>query len=120
MDQDVKAFRVAAARENRSRKGLQRRYSVTLRAQAVGCWKVRQRAGEALRDVAEALGVAPWSLHRWTRAAPPRTRFHPVEVVPPEPRVVPSAAVVVVAAGGQLRVEGLDVESVARLLALWR
>ena len=46
MDQDVKAFRLAAARENGSRKGLQRRYSVTLRAQAVGCWKVRQRAGE--------------------------------------------------------------------------
>ena len=117
MDQDVKAFRVAAARENGRRKGLQRRYSKALRAQAVGCWQVRQRAGEALRDVAEALGVAPWSLHRWTRAAPPRTRFHPVEVVPPEPRV---PAVVVVAAAGQLRVDGLDVESVARLLALWR
>ena len=119
MDQDVKAFRVAASRENGSRKGLQRRYSVALRAQAVGCWQVRQRAGGALRDVAEALGVAPWSLHRWTRASPPRTRFHPVEIVPQEPRG-PSTADVVVAAAGQLRVEGLDVESAARLLALLR
>jgi site-specific recombinase XerC len=64
MDQDVKAFRAAAARENRGRTGLQRRYSVTRRAQAVRCWEVRQRAGEALRDVAVAFGVAPWSLHR--------------------------------------------------------
>jgi hypothetical protein len=119
MDQDVKAFRAAAARENRGRTGLQRRYSVTRRAQAVRCWEVRQRAGEALRDVAVAFGVAPWSLHRWTRAARPRTRFHPVQVVSQEPPL-PSVGVVVVVGAGQLRVEGLDVEAVARLLALVR
>ena len=63
MDQDIRAFRAAAARENGTRTGLQRRYSATVRAQAVQCWRVRQRAGEALRDVAVALGVSAWSLH---------------------------------------------------------
>jgi hypothetical protein len=63
--------------------------------------------------------VAPWSLHRSTPAAPPRTRFHPSQVSPEAPRVSVTA-VVVVAAAGQLRVEGLDVESAARLLALLR
>ena len=44
MDHDIKAFRAAAARENGSRTGLQRRYSAALRIQAVGCWRIRQRA----------------------------------------------------------------------------
>ncbi len=35
MDQALKQFRAAAARENRGRAGLQRRYSPALRAQAV-------------------------------------------------------------------------------------
>ena len=119
MDHDVKAFRAAAARENGSRTGLQRRYSVALRAQAVRCWRVRQRAGEGLRDVAEALGVAPWSLHRWTRVVPTPTRFHPVQVAPPASSTGRATLVVVVHAG-QTRVEGLDVETAARLLALLR
>ncbi len=119
MDHDVKAFRAAAGRENGSRTGLQRRYSPALRAQAVRCWHVRRRAGESLRDVAVALGVAPWSLHRWTRSSPTRARFHPVEVVP---AAVPSvdAGLVVVLNAESTRVEGLDVESAARLLALLR
>jgi transposase-like protein len=119
MDHDVKAFRAAAGRENGSRTGLQRRYSPALRAQAVRCWQVRQRAGEALRDVAGALGVAPWSLHRWTRASPARARFHPVEVVAPE-RPTADARMVVVVGAESTRVEGLDVETAARLIALLR
>jgi len=119
MDHDIKAFRAAAARENGHRTGLQRRYSPALRTRAVGCWRVRQRAGEALRDVAEALGVAPWSLHRWIRASPGPRRFHAVQVVPPEPPAS-RAPLVVIVGGGHTRVEGLDVESAARLLALLR
>jgi transposase-like protein len=120
MDHDVKAFRAAAGRENGSRTGLQRRYSPALRAQAVRCWRGRRRAGESLRDVAVALGVAPWSLHRWARSASlTRARFHPVQVVP---AAVPSvdAGLVVVVNAESTRVEGLDVESAARLLALLR
>jgi len=119
MDQDVRAFRAAAARENVGRVGLQRRYSPALRAQAVRAWRVRRRAGERLREVAVALGVARWSLHRWARPSPTRARFHPVQVAP---AVVPSggAGLVVVLGAETARVEGLDVESAARLLALLR
>ena len=119
MDHEVKAFRRAAARENGTRTGLQRRYSLGLRAQAVRCWRSQQERGEALRDVATALGVAPWSLHRWTRAAPRPMSFHAVQVVPAR-RPAADVSVVVVVTAAHTRVEGLDVESAARLLALLR
>ncbi len=119
MDQDVKAFRAAAQQENGQRTGLQRRYSPALRGQAVRCWRARQAAGEALRDVGVALGVAPWSLYRWTRASPAGARFHPVAIVAPERRTG-SADLVVVVGATSTRVEGLDVETAARLLALLR
>jgi hypothetical protein len=52
MDQEVKSFRAAATRENRGRRGLQRRYSRSSNhRQAVRYWRVRRAAGEALRDV---------------------------------------------------------------------
>jgi hypothetical protein len=89
-----------------------------LQADAVRYWKVRQRAGEGLRDVAAALGVAPWSLRRWWhQPVTSRRQFHRVDVVATEPEpTAPSLAVVITAQGP--RVEGLDVESLARLLAL--
>jgi transposase len=117
MDHDVKAFRAAAALENRGRRGLQRRYSPTLRAQAVRYWDARRQGGEALRDVAVTLGVAPWSLYRWTHRAPAPVRFTPVRVAAapsPDPRLV-----VFLDTRGP-RVEGLDIETAARLLALLR
>ncbi len=119
MDQELKAFRAAAARENDGRIGLQRRYSPPLRAQAVRYWETRRRGGDAQRDVAEALGVASWSLFRWTCASPTRGRFHLVEVVPAGvPTDDPSVVIVVTAES--TRVEGLDVERAARLLRLLR
>jgi hypothetical protein len=73
MDRDLVRFQQAAARENRGRRDVRRRYSPALRQQAVTYCLVRRRAGERVRDVAAALGVAPWSLHRWTKQSkPPR------------------------------------------------
>jgi hypothetical protein len=60
MDQALVRFRKAAARENRER--MRRRYSVGRQRDAVDYWRARQREGERLREVAAALGVAPWSL----------------------------------------------------------
>jgi len=121
MDLHVRQFRAAAARENVGRAGLQRRYSPTLRAQAVGYWTVRRQAGDGLRDVAVALGVAPWSLHRWTQRAPAHARvparFAPVQL---ERTTPPGPSLVVVMDARGLRVEGVDVETAARLLALLR
>jgi hypothetical protein len=119
MDQAVVHFRNAAARENRERSSVRRRYSSTLQQQAVAYCRVRQRRGDGLRDVAAALGVAPWSLYRWTRASEERARFHEVQVVAPALRSAGATPVVIMCADG-LRVEGLDIEAAAQLLRLLR
>jgi hypothetical protein len=119
MDQALIRFRTAAARANRGRQ-LQCRYSEGLRRQAVEYWRARQRHGAALRDVAAALGVGPWSLYRWTRTydhgAP---RFHEVQVVPSPLPPAAVAPVLTLTAEG-LRVDGLDLEATAQLLRLLR
>ena len=119
MDQELVGFRHAAARENRGRRAVRRRYSPALQAQAVGYWRSRQREGEGLRDVAAALGVAPWSLHRWTQRIRTRAQFHPVQVVAPAPTPAARRLVVILGAAGP-RLEGLDVETAAQLLVLLR
>jgi len=120
MDQELVRFRKAASRENRGRRDVRRRYSSTLQQQAVQYCLRRRAEGECLRDVAAALGVAPWSLHRWTRRVSARRRFQRVQVVASEPpRTVAHGLVVVLRADGP-RVEGLDVEAAARLLARLR
>jgi hypothetical protein len=84
----------------------------------VAYWRTRREHGERFRDVAAALGVAHWSLHRWMRESTTRARFRPVAVAGPPPSAAPPVVLVMSATGP--RVEGLDVESVARLLTLLR
>jgi transposase len=50
MDDALVEFQKAAARENRGRQGLRRRYSPALQARAVEYWRVRQRRGDAVLD----------------------------------------------------------------------
>jgi hypothetical protein len=119
MDQALTAFRRAAARENRGRRGLQRRYSPALQAQAVEYWRMRRREGDGLRMVATALGVAHWSLYRWAHASPAPPRFQRVEIVPSVATALAAPLVVTIASIGA-RVEGLDVAMAAQLLALLR
>ena len=119
MDHELVQFREAAARENRGRRHVRRRYSRALQEQAVRYWTTRHQAGEGLAAVATALGVAPWSLRRWVQQAKARARFQPVHVaVPPATPATPGITVVLTAAGA--RVEGLDVDTAARLLGLLR
>jgi len=119
MDQALIHFRNAAARENRGRGSVRRRYSSTLQQQAVEYWRARQRQGEALRDVAAALGVAPWSLYRWTRVCEERAQFREVQVAAPASRSGGATPVMTMSTDG-LRIEGLDVEAAAQLLRLLR
>jgi hypothetical protein len=77
---------------------------------------MRQRAGEGYRTVAAELGVADWSLRRWMKASKRQGRFHPVQVVAPAPRP-PIANIVIRLTADGARVEGLDVEAAAQLLA---
>jgi transposase-like protein len=119
MDHAVVTFRRAAARENRGRRGLQRRYSPAVQQQAVDYCRMRQRAGDRFRTVAAALGVADWSLRRWMQASNNQVRFRPVHVVSPEP-AHPLRSIVIRLTGDGRRVEGLDVEAAAQLLARLR
>jgi hypothetical protein len=124
MDRALAEFRDAAARENRGRRGLQRRYSPALQAQAVEYWRMRQARGDGLRVVATALGVAHWSLHRWVTASKREgskrpARFHRVRIVPPVAAAAAPPLVVVIPSVGA-RVEGLDVNAAAQLVALLR
>ena len=119
MDQALVEFRKAAARENRGRRGLQRRYSPALQARAVAYWRARHRHGDRLRVVATALGVAHWSLHRWISASKRQARFHPVQVVTPVP-AAPTPPLVIALPTVGARVEGLDIDAAAKLLALLR
>jgi hypothetical protein len=119
MDDAVVKFRRAAARENRGRRGLQRRYSAAVQQQAVDYCRMRQRAGDGFRAVAAALGVADWSLRRWMKVSKNQVCFRPVHVVPLEPASrIPS--IVIRLTGDGPRVEGLDVEAAAQLLARLR
>ena len=117
MDQALTEFHRAAARENRGRRGLQRRYSPALQSQAVEYWRARERQGEGLRVVAAALGVAHWSLHRWVAASKRRPRFHRVQIAAPVAAESAPPLVIAIPRVGA-RVEGLDVEAAAKLLAL--
>jgi transposase-like protein len=116
MDQELMRFRAAAALENRGRGRMGRRYSTALRAQAVGYWTRRRTEGEALPDVATALGVAPWSLQRWARA----WRLRSVQIGAPAAAVPVRAPLVIVLAPDSVRIEGLDVETAAQLVARLR
>ena len=113
MDQALIRFRQTAERENR-RRPVRRRYSPELQQQAIEYWQ-RRCDENGLRTIAASLGVAPTTLQRWTRGAATRPRFRPVEVIEPAPSVDTAPVVIRIGADGP-RVEGLTVESAARLL----
>lgn len=114
MDDAVQRFRRQVGRELGDRAGAERRYSVGLRQQAVAYWQAREAAGDGMRAVATALGIAPVSLRRWAEDA----RFRPVRLVDADAAVASRLVVIVDATG--VRVEGMDVETAAQLIARLR
>jgi transposase-like protein len=113
MDETARRFRRQVNRELGGRQGAERRYSPALRHAAVAYWRQRAGAGDGVRAVATALGVAPVSLRRWAQA----DQFGAIRVVP-DP--APAARVSVVIDGACLRLEGLDVETAVQLIARLR
>jgi transposase-like protein len=118
MDQALTAFREAADRENLHRRE-RRRYSTTLRQQAVEYWQQRRRH-EGVRAIAAALGVSLTTLQRWTRGIAARPQFRRVEVRKPVTAAAGPVPVVITVTADGPRVEGLTVEAAARLLTLLR
>ena len=118
MDQALTAFREAADRENRHRR-VRRRYSSTLRQQAVEYWQ-HQRRHEGVRAIAAALGVSVTTLQRWSRGVAARSRFRRVEIRHPVTAAVGTVPIVITVTADGPRVEGLTVETAARLLTLLR
>lgn len=114
MDDAVQRFRRQTRRELGDREGAERRYSLALRQQAVAYWHAREAAGDGLRAVATTRGIAPVSLRRWAED----TRFRPVRVREADGPVPPRLVVVIDATG--VRVEGLDVDTAAQLIARLR
>jgi transposase-like protein len=102
MDDAVQRFRRQAGRELGDRQGAERRYSDGLRQEAVAYWRARASAGDGVRAVASALGVAPVSLRRWAQDS----RFRPV-------RLIGDAAPVAARLG-------VDVDTAAQLIARLR
>jgi len=113
MDEAARRFRRQVSRELGDRQGAERRYSLELRQAGVAYWRQRERAGESVRTVATALGVAAVSLRRWAQD----DRFGAVRVVPD---VAPTTRVSVVIDGACLRMEGLDVETAVQLITRLR
>ena len=120
MDAVLTSFRKAAAAENRDRTGLRRRYSAAVRQHAITYWREQRRRGVGVRRVAADLGVAQWSLHRWIRAATVDRPFRPVMVATAEPETGAVATVTLRITPEGPRIDGLDVESAARLIRLLR
>jgi transposase-like protein len=119
MDDVLIRFRQAADRENR-RRPLRRRYSAELQQRAVEYWQQR-RGEESVRAIAASLGMSLTTLLRWTRASARRSSFRPVAIVDAAPSVDrgTSGVVIQLTAAGP-RVEGLTIETAARLLTLLR
>ena len=114
MDEAVERFRRQVRRELGDRQGAERRYSAALRQQAVAHWRAREAAGDGLPAVAAALGVAAWSLRRWAQDG----RLRRVAVI--EDGAPLARGVSVIISADTVRVEGLDVETAAQLIARLR
>jgi transposase-like protein len=95
------------------------RYSPEFRDEVVRLARERRELGVPVSRIAGELGVRGRTLSIWLRSAPKR-RLRRVKVAPVAPVAetgVPSAPLLAVSSGA-MRIEGLDLESVARLIRL--
>jgi transposase-like protein len=90
------------------------RYSASFRREAIDHARIRIAEGVSVARIAREIGLRPRALQVWLRSKP-RPTLRRVRVADPPPPPDPSVAVVTPAG---VRVEGLDLESAARLLRL--
>ena len=117
MEARVRRFRKQVRLENRGRSGIRRRYSRSLRAEAVAYLGERMKGGASAEAVASELGVSGWSLSRWRRglSSEKKPTLRPVQVVPEFAEEEPKPVVTVVTPDGY-RIEGVERDDVGRML----
>jgi len=117
MDVRVRRFRKQVRLENRGRSGIRRRYSQSLRAEAVAYLRERVHGGASAETVASELGVSGWSLSRWRRGLSPEknSTLPLVQVVPHCAEEGTKPLVTLVTPDGY-RIEGLERGDVSRML----
>ena len=92
------------------------RYSAAFREEAVALARERRALGVPVSRIAAELGLRSQTLTLWLRAAPKR-HLRRVSLAPEVAEIAPATmpSTVVVSVGG-VKVEGLDFESVVRLV----
>ena len=94
------------------------RYTEAFRSEVVSLARARLAEGVAVARIARELGLRPRTLGLWLRRGPaPRLRRVRVEREPgrvPNDGAVPRSLVLVMPSG--VRIEGLDLDGIARLL----
>lgn len=100
-------------------RGRGRRYPATLRAAALAQLRARQAEGAKLAAVARELGLRTATLTKWAKASASPTgskaAFRPVRLVARPAGADPERRFTVLGPAG-LRIEGLDLASLAELL----
>lgn len=112
-DREVRRLRKVIQQQQSLQAGTATRYPVEVRRGALAYVQARRGAGDSIKSIARQLGLRPQLLQYWQQKS--RTRFRPVTVTRgAEVRCEPARVVLVTPSG--MRVEGLDVAGVARLL----
>lgn len=115
MQDVIRRLRLEARGFRRGKSTRGTRYSGEFRAEVVNVAKMGRAEGLAVARIASDLGLRTQTLARWLQHAPPAT-LRPIRVVDSHPSVPAAATGLVLVAPGGFRVEGLDADSVARVL----
>lgn len=116
-EMETKAAEFQAAVRKQAGGGPRNRYTAVLRAQAVEYGRARSAEGVSLESAARELGLAPKSLYKWSKAGGRSgPGFQRVAVVADKEALTRAGSPLVLHAPGGVRVEGLDVETLAGLL----
>jgi transposase-like protein len=116
MLESARRLRLQARRFENRRTPTGTRYSAAFRAEVVALARGRIAEGVAVARIARDVGLRPKTLTLWLRRTlAPKLRAVSIESDPRPAPVVPEIRPVVVIPGG-LRIEGLDLESVVKLV----
>jgi len=116
MDREARKFRHDAAQHIGDRTGTAIRYTPALRRRAVGIARRRRRAGDAVAAIARDLGLRPEALRLWLQEPGSRPRLRRVAVTAAPAITAPVGGLSVQVTPQGVRVEGLDLDTLVRLL----